>query len=144
MSSGRIVALHLKPESGGVLPVEELSAITGVGFEGDKCAGRKSRQVLFLSTESINAFGYQPGELREQITVDLDGLQGLAEGTRVQAGEAIFRIEGDCAPCGNMARNLGEDPTSFQEKMAGKRGMLATVERGGSVKNGDEVVVLGG
>lgn len=144
MSTGRIVALHLKPESGGVRRVDELSAVTGIGFEGDKCAGRKTRQVLFLSTDSLNEFGYGPGDLREQITVDLDGLQGFAEGTRIQAGEAIFRIEGDCAPCGNMARNLDEDPTSFQEKMAGKRGMLATVEQGGSVKDGDEVTVLGG
>lgn len=144
MSKGRIVALHLKPESGGVKPVEELVALDGLGFEGDKCAGRKTRQALFLSTESLNAFGYGPGDLREQMTVEFPGLQALAEGTRVQAGEAVFRIEGDCAPCGNMARYLGEDPTSFQEKMAGKRGMLATVERGGRIRTGDEVAVLEG
>lgn len=144
MSNGRIVALHLKPESGGVLPVETLTAIDGIGFEGDKCAGRKTRQALFISTDTLNEFGYGPGVLREQMTVEFPGLQSLAEGVRVQAGEAVFRIEGDCAPCGNMARNLGEDPTSFQEKMAGKRGMLATVERGGQVKTGDEVRVLEG
>lgn len=144
MPSGRIVALHLKPPEGGVRRVEELTAIEGVGFEGDKCAGRKTRQVLFLSTDTLADFGYGPGDLREQLTVNLPGLQALPAGAQVQVGEAVFTIEGDCAPCGNMARILGEDPASFQEKMAGKRGMLATVRRGGRVRNGDEVMVLEG
>jgi MOSC domain-containing protein YiiM len=142
MQSGRVVALHLKPESGGVQPVEELVALDGVGFEGDKCAGRRLRQALLLGTETLSEFGYEAGQLREQVTVDLPGLQKLPMGAMVQAGNVVFRIEQDCAPCGGMARNLGEDPEMFQTNLAGKRGMLATIAKGGSIHVGDEVTVL--
>jgi MOSC domain-containing protein YiiM len=142
MQMGRVLALHLKPSSGGVQPVEELTAVEDVGFEGDKCAGRKTRQALLISSQSLEEFGYAPGQLREQITVELPNLQMLAKGAMVQAGNVVFRIEGDCAPCGNMARYLGEDPAQFQEKMAGKRGMLATIAKGGRLRIGDEVSVL--
>jgi len=142
METGRVVALHLKPESGGVTPVQELMAVDREGFEGDKCRGRRIRQALLLSTASLDEFGYVPGQLREQVTVDLPGLQLLAEGAMVQAGNVVFRIEGDCAPCGNMARYLGEEPEAFQSKMARKRGMLASIAQGGRIQIGDEVRVL--
>ena len=142
MQKGKVVALHLKPAEGGGTPADELTARDGVGFDGDKCAGRRVRQALLLSTDSLTEFGYAAGQLREQVTVDLPGLQSLPVGAMVQAGNVIFRIEQDCAPCGNMARYLGEEPDVFQTKLAGKRGMLASVARGGSVRVGDEVTVL--
>lgn len=142
MEPGRVVALHLKPQSGGVEPVDELTAVEGQGFEGDKCTGRRIRQALLLSTASLDEFGYVPGQLREQVTVHLPGLQTLQAGAMVRAGNVVFRIEGDCAPCGNMARYLGEEPELFQKKMAGKRGMLASIASGGSIRIGDEVRVL--
>lgn len=142
MQSGRVVALHLKPHSGGVAPVEELVAVDNAGFEGDKCAGRKTRQALLISTETLQQFGYEPGQLKEQVTVELPNLQNLPKGAMVRAGNVVFRIEGDCAPCGNMARALGEEPESFQAKMAYKRGMLASIAKGGRLKIGDEVSVL--
>ena len=142
MQSGKVVALHLKPAEGGVSPVDELVAVDNVGFEGDKCAGKKTRQALLLSTETLQQFGYEAGQLREQVTVELPNLQNLPKGAMVQAGNVVFRIEGDCAPCGGMARALGEEPESFQAKMAHKRGMLASIAKGGRLKVGDEVCVL--
>jgi MOSC domain-containing protein YiiM len=142
MQSGRVVALHLKPPEGGVSPVEELVAVDNVGFEGDKCAGKKTRQALLISTESLREFGYEAGQLKEQVTVELPNLQNLPKGAMVQAGNVVFRIEGDCAPCGGMARALGEEPETFQAKMANKRGMLASIAKGGRLKVGDEVCVL--
>jgi MOSC domain-containing protein YiiM len=144
MSKGRVVALHVKPPEGGVRAVEELQAETGVGFADDKCAGRRLRQALLLSTETLHDFGYEPGQLREQVTLELPGLQNLTPGVQVRAGNVVFRIEQDCAPCGNMARNLGEEPAEFQARLAGRRGMLCTVAEGGSVRVGDEVTVLEG
>lgn len=142
MSKGKIVALHLKPESGGVRPVDELVAHAGEGFEGDKCRGRRSRQALLLSTETLDHYGYVAGQLREQVTVEFENLQSLPQGANLKAGDVVFSIEGDCAPCGNMARYLGEEPAAFQEKMAGKRGMLAIITKGGTVRIGDEVTLL--
>src|SRR5688500_17180557 len=98
MQSGRVVALHLMPKSGGVAPVEERVAVDNVGFEGDKCAGKKTRQALLISTETLREFDYEAGQLKEQVPVELPNLQNLPKGAMVQAGNVVFRIEGDCAP----------------------------------------------
>lgn len=125
------------------MAVDSLCAVAGKGFEGDRCFGQHSRQALFISTTNLGEFGYEPGDLREQITVDIEGLQGLAPGTRVQVGTCVFAIEGDCAPCDGMAKRLNEVPAEFKAKTSGKRGMLANVVEGGTLKIGDEVRVLG-
>lgn len=143
MNSGKVVALHLKPRPGELDSVDTLTAVAGKGFEGDRCFGQGTRQALLISTESLDLFGYQPGELREQVTVDLGGLQSLAPGTRIQAGQCLFVLEGDCAPCDGMARRLKEEPSEFKAKVKGNRGMLARVAEGGTIQIGGEVRVLG-
>lgn len=141
MSSGKVVALHLKPAPGELEPVDRLVAVAGEGFVGDGNYGRRKRQVLFVATDEIAAFGYAPGTLREQITVELAGLQSLPLGTIVQAGEASFEITMDCDPCTKMALRLGEDPVAFKAKTDRHRGMLAIVRDGGEIRVGDEVRV---
>lgn len=138
MSSGRIIALHRKVDR-GVEPVQELSAVAGHGFVGDKCYGRPTRQVLFVGTDHLEAFGYSPGDLREQVTVELPGLQSLPDGAVLAVGDATFEIVGDCAPCSKMAVYMGEEPDSFIAKTAGKRGMLAKVRSGGTIRVGDSI-----
>lgn len=142
MSRGRVVSLHVKPQPGAQVAVDEVVAVEGKGLEGHKDFGRRHRQVLLLATETLDAFGYSPGDLREQILVELPGLQSLAEGARIQVGDAVFFIEGDCEPCSGMAVRLGEDPTEFKAKTAGRRGMLAGVAQSGRVRIGDPVAVL--
>jgi len=144
MSRGKVVALHLKPAPGALEPVDQLVAVSGEGFEGDANRGRPRRQVLFVATEHLQSFGYAPGTLREQITVELPGLQSLMPGTVVQAGDASFEITMDCDPCTRMAQRLGEDPEAFKAKTELRRGMLAVVREGGVVRIGDEVVVASG
>ena len=144
MQSGRVVALHLKSAPGQLQPVTELVAVAGKGFEGDRCFGQAHRQALFVALDEVTAFGYLPGDLREQVTVELDGLQALPTGTKLRVGAVEFEIEGHCAPCHGMAKRLGEDPMEFVEKTKGHRGMLAHVVGEGKVRVGDEVTVLGG
>lgn len=144
MSSGKVVALHLKSAPGQLVEVAELRAVGGKGFEGDRCFGQARRQALFVATQELNGFGYEPGSLREQVTVDLPGLQDLAEGRRLSVGQVQFEIEGDCAPCQGMATRLGEDPETFVEKTRRRRGMLARVISDGVIRVGDEVAILGG
>ena len=143
MEPGKVVALHLKPRPGSLVSVDELIATAGKGFEGDRCYGQGSRQALIISTENLDRFGYQPGELREQITTNLPGIQELPVGTKLQVGECVLSIESDCAPCDGMAKRLGEEPAAFKAKTARQRGMLAMVEGGGRIHVGDEVRVLG-
>lgn len=142
MSSGTVVALHLKSAPGKLDPVDELKAVAGSGFEGDRCFGQSIRQALFVATEEIDDLGYEPGDLREQLTVNFPGLQSLPSGTRVQVGEVLFEIEADCAPCHGMAKRLGEIPEEFVEKTKRRRGMLAKVLGSGVVRVGDPVRVL--
>ncbi len=124
-----------------LLPVNELDAVTGKGFVGDRCYGRATRQALLISTENLLEFGYQPGDLKEQITVELPGLQKIAIGTKIRAGSVMLEVEGDCTPCSKMAKNLNEVPEEFIAKTDRKRGMLAKVVSTGTIRVGDPVEV---
>ena len=135
--------MHLKPAQGVLEVVDCLEAVAGKGFVGDRCFGKRTRQVLLVSTRWLDEFGYEPGTLREQITVDMPDLQELAIGSRLKIGEVELQIEQDCTPCTNMARRLGEDPENFKAKTSLKRGMLAMVKTNGRIKVGDEVRLLG-
>ncbi len=139
MEAGKVVALHRKPGPGALEPVSELQALGGRGFVGDRCFGQARRQALLVAVDQLTHFGYEPGDLREQITVDFPGLQDLPAGTRLAVGAIELEIEGDCAPCHGMAKRLGEDPEAFVAKVARKRGMLARVLNDGVLRVGDEV-----
>lgn len=144
MRQASVVALHLKPGPDALVSVDELHAVSGQGFVGDRCFGRSTRQALLVSMENLRQFGYAPGALREQITVDFDGLQTLPVGTRLQVGEVILEIEKDCTPCVKMAGHLGEDPAAFVTKTLRRRGMLALVRSDGAIRVGDGVKVIVG
>lgn len=144
MPSGRVTALFLHPASGSIVPTDKLVAVEGRGLEGDRHFGKPKRQVLLLSTESLNSLRLDAGVLREQVTVDYPGLQQLPAGTIVKVGEALLCIEGDCEPCAHMARELGEEPEAFIERARGRRGMLAAVAGSGTIKVGDSVAPLEG
>jgi MOSC domain-containing protein YiiM len=139
MSLGRVVALHRKPRHGALEEVEALEGVAGEGFVGDRCAGSQRRQVLLVSTESLEQLGLSPGQLREQVTVDLAGLQAMPPGTCLAIGSAVVELTEDCAPCGKMAGYLGESEEDFIRRSTGKRGMLGRVLRSGHIRVGDEV-----
>lgn len=143
MQADRVVALHLKPESGGIAPVDALNAVAGKGFVGDKCFGRRHRQVLFISSTHLEELGFDPGQLREQVTVTLPTLQSLPVGTIVAVGDVEFEIEQDCEPCSRMAQMMGEEPEAFIARSSFKRGMLMKVRTSGTIRIGDEVKILG-
>lgn len=107
------------------------------GIEGDYHYGHPTRQVLLLDQRTLSEFGYQPGELREQILLDFENLQTLKPGTQLQVGTSTLQITFDCAPCKTMAGYVGEEADSFISKMTGRRGMLARVVGPGTVKPGD-------
>lgn len=117
--------------------------LTPSGIEGDYHNGHPTRQVLLLDQRTLSEFGYQPGELREQILLDFENLQTLEPGTQLQIGTSILQITFDCTPCKTMAGYVGEDPELFISKMQGRRGMLARVVKPGAVKPGDVARVTG-
>ena len=147
----RGVVLSIQLSKGDRQPpvsVEETRALVGHGLEGDKHGKRRAntgRQVLLADRRSLEAFGFAPGALREQLTVDFLGLDSLPAGTRLRVGEAILEISGPCAPCEGIGLiNAVDDPNAFRDALAGRRGVAARVmaaEGGGRIRRGDEVVV---
>jgi MOSC domain-containing protein YiiM len=137
---GKIVNLHLKVKHGKPMqPAKSLEAEAGMGILGDVSYGRAKRQVLFIELETLYEFGLVSGQVRENVTVSGLKLAGLASGSQLQVGQALFEVVGDCAPC----RQIENIRPGLQEEMNGRRGTLCRVINGGTLKEGDQVALVG-
>lgn len=144
MSDGTVVALHLNRRRHAPLePVEQVH-VTAAGIEGDIHAGRLGgrRQVLIVDAGDLERLGLAPGDLREQVTVDLPELMATAAGTRLALGRAEVEVTGPCEPCTHIGEHLGAaEPEALRRRLMGRRGMLARVTREGRIAVGDAVVL---
>ena len=140
MPQGTITNLHIARVKGTPShPVQEATAISGLGLEGDRSAYEgNTRQVLFIDKSVLDELGLEPGQVKENITVTgLDLSQTKAGQVFTIGDEVTMELVGDCEACGKMdALALG-----LQDKIDGKRGMLAKVINGGAIKVGDAVSV---
>lgn len=124
---------------------EGVNVIAGLGIEGDRHATdegvRKARQVLLMDEETLEAFGLSHGEVRENITTSGIDLAATPAGATLALGdEVVLKITGPCAPCARM----DEIRAGLRLELDGKRGMLASVVRGGTIRVGDAISVLEG
>jgi MOSC domain-containing protein YiiM len=137
-----VVALHLLPQhEGSPEPVDEVRA-TLLGLDGDVHSGRKEgkRQVLLMDANDLRDVGLRPGDLREQVTVELAGLMLSPPGTHLRIGEAVLELSGPCDPCTHIGEHLGvQDVEAFRQTLQGRRGMLARVRSPGTIRIGDPV-----
>jgi MOSC domain-containing protein YiiM len=71
MQSGTIVNLHIARVKGTPPdPVQEARAISAEGLEGDRSRNpRNLRQVLVMDKETLDHYGLEPGQIKENITV---------------------------------------------------------------------------
>ena len=140
MPQGTITNLHIARVKGTPSdPVQEATAISGLGLEGDRSAYEgNTRQVLFIDKSVLDELGLEPGQVKENITLTgLDLTQTKAGQVFAIGDEVTMELVGDCEACGKMdALALG-----LQDKLNGKRGMLAKVINGGAIKVGDSVKV---
>ena len=132
---------HREPMSS----VESASVIAGFGIEGDRHATdeglRKARQVLLMDEETLQASGLARGDVRENITTSGLDPTFLQEGQRLAlGGQVVLQITGPCAPCARM----DEIRPGLREELEGRRGMLASVVRGGTIRAGDAISMLEG
>ena len=140
MQQGNIVNLHLaRVKETPSDPVQEITALSGKGLEGDRSCGEGNvRQVLLMERETLDQLELKPGQLKENITT-----AGL-DLSQAQAGQVLFigdgvtmEIVGPCEPCGKMdAIRPG-----LREGIDGRRGILAMVINGGPIKVGDSIRV---
>ena len=140
MPQGTITNLHIARVKGTPSdPVQEATAISGLGLEGDRSAYEgNTRQVLFVDKEILDGFGLAPGQVKENITVIGLNVSETKPGQMFTIGDAVtLEAVGDCEPCGKMdAIRLG-----LMDQIQGKRGMLAKVINGGAIKIGDSVTI---
>ncbi|MFZ0546670.1 MAG: MOSC domain-containing protein [Candidatus Promineifilaceae bacterium] len=135
--SGTIHNLFLKEEHGErVTPVNEAAAQDSMGLIGDVSFGRTKRQVLFIEKETLDEFQLVPGQVKENVTVQGIELAGLPAGTQLQAGEALFEVTGDCAPC----QYIEDIRPGLMKAMDGRRGTLCRVLTGGTIRINDTVI----
>jgi MOSC domain-containing protein YiiM len=143
---GHVVSLQLKRKHWGALERVDAVSATPVGLEGDRHAGRHGgkRQVLLAESGDLREVGVAPGDLREQVTVELPGLMSLGQGTRLWVGDAVLELTGPCEPCTHIGEHVGvHDPEAFRRDLVGRRGMLARVVGEGTIRVGDPVAVHG-
>jgi MOSC domain-containing protein YiiM len=138
--TARIVSIQLCPghrEPMRLVPSATL--ITGVGLDGDKHAVAVSdRQVLLADKEALDAVGVQPGTIKENLTVDGLNVMELPVGSRLHLGAtAVLEITNVCEPCFRM----DEIRDGLRHALEGRRGMVARVVKGGSIRVGDPVTI---
>jgi MOSC domain-containing protein YiiM len=144
--TARVVGLHLH-ERHGEHPraVNEVTGRIGGGIEGDSHAHRVHRAVVIVDRSTHEALGLQPGDLREQITVEgLPGLSLLGHETELRVGGITLRVNGEAEPCTHIGEMLGVDNVpAFQASLAGRRGAICTVVAvDGPVRIGDAAAIL--
>jgi molybdopterin adenylyltransferase len=125
-------------KSGRSVGHERLRALEGQGMEGCAHANPPRREVLFVSLEHLDSVGVEPGDIRENLTVDGADVQQWPVGQRVRAGEAVFEITMVCDPC----QRMDDLRQGLRAELDNKRGMLARVVESGEVAVGDEVELL--
>ena len=105
MQQGTLVALHIARVKGTPSdPVKEASAISAAGLDGDRsCNPDNTRQVLIMDKETLDKFGLEPGQIKENITTTNLDLSNVKNGNVFFIGDNVtMEAVGDCEPCGKM------------------------------------------
>ena len=138
MQQGSIVNIHIaRVKETPSDPVQEANAISGMGLEGDRsCKANNPRQVLVMDKETLDQLELEPGQIKENITTTGLDLSQTEVGQVFFIGDQVtMEIVGECEPCGKMdALQPG-----LLDKLNGRRGMLAMVINGGTLKVGDSI-----
>ena len=142
---GEIVAVSTSRHKGkkkNNLP--ECQLLKDKGLEGDAHAGDWHRQVSLLAMESISKIREQgvdvaPGDFAENLTTTGIRVWELPLGTRIAVGDKVLlevtQIGKECHDRCAIYHQVGDC-------VMPREGIFTRVLRGGSVKPGDEVLVL--
>ncbi|MEE3142493.1 MAG: MOSC domain-containing protein, partial [Chloroflexota bacterium] len=109
----------------------------GMGIEGDRsCYEGNIRQVLFMDKETLDNLELTPGQIKENITTSGADMSQAQPGQVFSIGNEVkMEVVGDCEACGKME----EIRPGLWDKLNGRRGMLAMVINGGTLKVGDPI-----
>jgi MOSC domain-containing protein YiiM len=144
--SARLVSVNTNAEKQfRKLPRSEARLVANFGLEGDRHAGRPERQVSILNAETVDELAsagmpVTPGVLGENITVEGFAVMQLPDGARLRIGDAELEITGNRPSC----REMLEVHVNALKAMTGRAGKMARVVRGGTVRPGDPIELIGG
>lgn len=140
----KVVALTRYAAKG--MPGEQLPAmalVEGLGVEGDIHQGGE-RQISILAAEARRWMGEQQehglcfGRFRENLLVEGLAWDALETGARLSVGEALLRVSAQSKHCfADCGLYMESGPCRLTASAA-----FATVERGGTVRAGDSVLIL--
>jgi len=136
MVEGKIFSIQLCPGHRKEMQrVDSAEVVENLGLKDDRHAlPDSSRQVLLLEKETLDQLQLLPGAVKENITTRGISLTTLRSKDRLQIGiDVILEITKACAPCSRME----EIRPGLLGEIAGRRGMLARVIRGGTIAPGD-------
>jgi MOSC domain-containing protein YiiM len=147
---GWVSWIGVRPEHGAPMTeLREVEALEGRGLLGDVASRGRSgnRQVTLVQEEHFavlasltGALEVHPRALRRNLAVAGINLVALSKLRFAVGSEVVLLGTGPCAPCQKMDETLG--PGGFQA-VRGHGGITARVERGGVIRVGDQVRVLG-
>jgi len=144
--SAKVISLQLRTEKHAPpAPIAEAIGREGGGIEGDVHAHRSTRAVLVIDRTTLDALRLEPGDLREEITVEgMPDITNLPVDAELRIGTVTLRVNGPCEPCTHIGDLLGvADPEEFRRLLVGRRGALCTVAAAaGPIRVGDSVEVL--
>ena len=122
-----------------VQSVQEALAVSDQGLEGDRHAKRGSaRQVLVMDAETLDSLSLAPGVIRENLTIQGVDLSAVSPGEVFFIGDGVtLEVTGQCDPCTRME----EIRQGLLGEIEGRRGILAMVLNGGTLRVGDSVRV---
>ena len=138
MDQGTVLALHLSSQKGqSMAEVSEANAISDVGLEGDRHAQQGNpRQVLLMDKETLDLLSLSSGMIKENITVEGLDLSSVKPGNVFFIGaDVTMEATGLCEPCEQMDMLR----PGLQDALQDRRGVLAMVLNGGTLRVGDVV-----
>ena len=125
-------------------PIKEVLLKTNYGIEGDAHASSEwHRQVSLLALESIRkmqdkGLNVNPGDFAENITTEGIDLPTLPVGTKMTIGN---NIEVEVSQIGKECHTRCAIYYLAGDCVMPKEGIFVTVLKGGSVREGDEIIV---
>lgn len=130
-----IKRLFLKKENGSTDEVSSLD-LNENGVVGAR-ETHHYRQLLLLPESTLREFNLKPGEMKEDIVVELPfNLNELESGTILRVGSAEVRLTFHCEPCSKI-----KDLVNLKQIMF-KRGFLCSVDSSGIVDLNSSIEIL--
>lgn len=141
----KVIAINISETTGVVKhPVEQAEFLIGKGIKDDAHCGLDDiKQVSLLADESVNkmremGLTLDAGAFAENITTEGIDLKNLPIGTRLQIGATVQEVSRIGKECHHGCAIKQQTGTCVMPT----EGIFTKVIEGGTVKPGDEIIIL--